>query len=111
MNRILFSTTVMFLLSVTCLTSCKQQPEQQKSKTPIPTEIPWSQRMAETIMHDYPQLWRTEDSERIGWSYTKGLAGDAYIALWRKTGENDYFEYAKAYADTMIDEVRSHLWV
>ena len=103
-NKVLFSIPVGFLLSVTCLTSCVQQPEEQKSQTTISTELPWSQRMAETIMHDYPELWRIEDADSISWGYTKGLAGDAYVALWKNTRDCRYFDYAKAYADTMIND-------
>ncbi len=104
MNRKLFLITCGLFLSVAFFESCKQQPVEEKSKAAIPADLPWSQRMAETIMHDYPELWRTEDVESPGWSYSKGLAGDAYVALWKKTGESRYFDYAKAYADTVIND-------
>lgn len=104
MNKKLFYITCGILLSVACFESCMQQSRQQESKTTIPTDVPWSQRMAETIMHDFPELWRTEEAEGIQWSYTKGLACDAYIALWKETGDHRYFDYAKAWADTLIND-------
>jgi unsaturated rhamnogalacturonyl hydrolase len=54
-------------------------------------------------MHDYPEMWRMEDAEKIKWSYTKGLMSEAFLALWKETGDSAYFNYARAYADTMIN--------
>lgn len=93
-----------FLTAVSFLQSCKQQAGDQKSSSVIPAELPWSQRMAETIMSDFSDIWRLEEAESINWAYTKGLACDAYIALWKKTGDSRYFEFAKSYADTMIND-------
>jgi unsaturated rhamnogalacturonyl hydrolase len=45
-----------------------------------------------------------EEAESPGWAYTKGLAGDAFIALWKESGDSRYFAYAQAYVDTMINE-------
>lgn len=104
MNRIHFSIAIGLLLSVFCFESCKQQPAEENSKSTISADLPWSQRMAETIMKDFPDVWRMEEAEDIKWAYTKGLACDAFIALWKESGENRYFDYAKAYADTMIDD-------
>jgi len=73
-------------------------------KVTVKKTLPWSQRMAETIMIDYPEIWKMEGGEKIKWSYTKGLACDAFLALWKATGNQAYFNYAKAYADTMINK-------
>lgn len=104
MNRTLFSIAVGLILAILCFESCNQKPAQEKSTSSIPTNVPWSQRMAETMMHDFPEMWRMEEADSPGWAYTKGLASDAYIALWKESGDSRYFEYAKAYADTMINE-------
>lgn len=94
---------VALLLSVTVFISCKQRAAQKESPSSISKALPWSQRMAETIMHDFPELWRTEEASSIKWTYTKGLACDGFIALWKETGDKRYFSYAKAWADTMIN--------
>lgn len=104
MTRHQLSFAAGILLCIAILPSCMQQAKEAGSSSHIPTDIPWSQRMAETIMYDFPELWRIEEARSIGWSYTKGLASDAFIALWKESGDSRYFEYAKAYADTMIDE-------
>jgi unsaturated rhamnogalacturonyl hydrolase len=102
MKRFPITIVLGLLLGVAIFQSCKQQAEQKKSSS-ISTDLPWSQRMAETIMHDFPELWRTEEATAIKWTYTKGLACDAFIALWKDTGDKRYFDYAKAWADTMIN--------
>ena len=104
MKRLPVSIFLIFLFCFTCFKSCKQQPGNQKSATSIPTDLPWSQRMGETIMHDFPEIWRTEEADAIKWSYTKGLLADAFIALWKETDDGRYFDYAKAWADTMIND-------
>jgi unsaturated rhamnogalacturonyl hydrolase len=104
MNRTLLIFSVGLILSLVCLESCKQQAGQDKPTDTIPADLPWSQRMAETLMKDFPEAWRMEEAEEIKWAYTKGLVSDAFIALWKESGDRRYFEYAKAYADTMINE-------
>jgi len=83
--------------------SCKQTPEKKSAEAPDASQT-WSVLMAETIMKDHPELWRMEEADKIKWAYTKGLMSDAFLALWMESGNPDYFEYAKAYADTMINE-------
>lgn len=71
----------------------------------VDTNLTWSQRMANTVMHGYPELWTMEGRDKPKWSYTYGLVGLAFQKLWKVTDNNDYYEYAKAYADEMIDSV------
>ena len=91
------------LCSITLYLSCNPSPKAE-SAYDIDPNLKWSVRMAETIMHDAPEMWRLEEAENIKWAYTKGLLSDSYIALWKETENKAYFNYAKAYADTMIDE-------
>jgi unsaturated rhamnogalacturonyl hydrolase len=70
----------------------------------VSENLPWSQRMAETIMYDYEGVWQVGHKPGLSWTYTNGLVSDAFLALWEKTEEKKYYEYAKAYADTLIDE-------
>ena len=95
-NSILFGSIVWML-------SCNSSPNKNSSDTDE-KEQAWSVRMAETVMKDYPELWRIEDATKIKWAYAKGLLCDAYLALWKVTGDQEYFTYPKAYADTMINE-------
>lgn len=104
MRQIQWTLFLGLLLVVTAFHSCKQQAAKQDASSAISKDLPWSQRMAETIMYDFPEVWRMEEAESIKWSYTKGLVCSAFINLWKENGQRRYFDYAKAYADTLIND-------
>lgn len=64
----------------------------------------WSVRMAESEMIRNPSLWMVDFVKEKKWNYTHGLMGLAFLKLHEATGDNSYFEYAKGYADSLIDE-------
>jgi unsaturated rhamnogalacturonyl hydrolase len=64
----------------------------------------WSVKMADSQMKRYPELWMTENAKTPRWGYTFGLIGKSMIELWKHTGDEKYYHYAKAYADTLIDD-------
>ena len=63
----------------------------------------WSVRMAETLMKEYNKLWQIEDRKRPEWTYTHGLVAMAFLKLWEQTNDSRYYNYAKEYADDLID--------
>lgn len=84
---------------------CKPTVNTQNKSTPaIADSLPWAQKMAETLMADYEELWHIENKEKPKWTYTHGLVSLAYLKLWKKTGDSRYFDYAKGYVDALIDE-------
>ena len=91
-----------------CLSSFSQNNDvakSQKSKTTImPESLPWSQKMAETLMVDYEKLWQIDDKTTPRWTYTHGLVSLAYLKLWKNTNDSRYYEYAKSYVNSLIDE-------
>jgi len=68
------------------------------------TNLPWSIKMADSQIKRYPELWMTENAKTPRWGYTFGLIGKSMIELWKHTGDEKYYHYAKAYADTLIDD-------
>lgn len=68
------------------------------------SEKPWSVRMAESEMVRNPYLWMADFVKEKKWNYTQGLEGLAFLRLSEVTGNQKYFEYAKGYADSLIDE-------
>ncbi len=68
------------------------------------TNVTWSVKMADSQMKRYPELWMTENAKTPRWGYTFGLIGKSMIGLWEHTGDEEYYHYAKAYADTLIDD-------
>lgn len=65
-------------------------------------DIPWSQRMSESIMKRNPESWMTDFRETPRWSYTHGLVLLAIQKVYNETGDERYMQYVKSYADTMI---------
>lgn len=64
----------------------------------------WSVRMAESEMIRNPSLWMADFVTEKKWNYTQGLMGLAFMRLNKVTGEKRYYEYAKGYADSLIDD-------
>ncbi len=84
--------------------STANQPDAGEISQNISDTLPWSIRMAETMMKDYPELWRMEDRREPKWGYTWGLVCKAFLTLWDHTGDPRYFNYARDYAGIMINE-------
>lgn len=62
----------------------------------------WAVRMADSEMKRFPQSWMLDHSTSPKWGYSQGLGCKAMLEVWKKTGQQKYFDYAKSYADTMI---------
>ena len=104
MKLLRLASLILFLLSFISCYDSGQKETSSKSKYVVDISLPWSQRMAETIMFDFPEVWQMEKGKEFKWAYTKGLVCSAFLELWKATGNRNYFKYAKAYADTMINE-------
>lgn len=63
----------------------------------------WSVRMAESEMIRNPSLWMADFVTEKKWNYTQGLMGLAFMRLNEATKEERYYQYAKGYADSLID--------
>src|SRR5512133_1774810 len=92
------STALTCLMTVIILSSCGTS-RKDRLKSPL-----WSVRMAESEMIRNPSLWMADFVTEKKWNYTQGLMGLAFMRLNEATGDNVYFEYAKGYADSLIDE-------
>lgn len=105
-----------FFLSVLCLTSlteCSSQAANAESpdvkKTTQTTEkisadLPWSERMAQSIMKRADQAWQNDFQEKPVWTYTIGLVMNSLCKVAEQKNKPEYFDYAKGYGDTMIKE-------
>ncbi|MDR2473086.1 MAG: glycoside hydrolase family 88 protein, partial [Tannerella sp.] len=63
----------------------------------------WFVRMADSEMKRNPESWMLDFSKQPKWNYCHGLVLDAILQTWQRTGNMRYFDYAKAYADTMLN--------
>jgi unsaturated rhamnogalacturonyl hydrolase len=80
----------------------------EKTKSPktyveIPDTLPWSERMAQSIMKRHPEAWHAENDSVGEWDYKTGLLLTGFENLYKRTGNQEYFEYIKGYADDFID--------
>ena len=64
----------------------------------------WSVRMAESEMVRFPSCWMVDFTAEKRWNYTQGLEGLAFTKLYEVTGDIRFFNYAKGYADSLIDQ-------
>lgn len=74
----------------------------EKQNSLAPTE--WAVKMAESDIQRNPESWMLDFSSKPKWGYCQGLVTLADLQLWKATGDVKFYAYAKAYADTMIDE-------
>lgn len=65
---------------------------------------PYYVRITDSEMKRYPESWMIDFSDKVKWNYTHGLELQAILQVWEKTGDEKYFNYAKNYADTMVNE-------
>ncbi|WP_268224643.1 glycoside hydrolase family 88/105 protein [Sinomicrobium oceani] len=105
--------TFLSLLSITVF-SCKSGEEkkeaQEKSKQEskqeaytIPKNLKWSERMALSEMERFPEAWQLDFHTKPKWSYTQGLVLKGFEELYKKTGKETYYDYIKAFGDTMVN--------
>lgn len=66
-------------------------------------EEKWSEKMARSEMARFPEPWMIEKAKSPRWGYTHGLVVKSMLEEWKHTGDIAYYNYAKIYADSLID--------
>ena len=61
-------------------------------------------RMADSEIERNPEGWMLDFSQAPKWNYCHGLEIQSFLRVWEKNGDEKYFDYAYAFADTMINE-------
>lgn len=95
MNRNSIKLTALLLI-LTGLASCTggtRKAEEEK----------WSERMARSEMKRFPEPWMIEKAKKPRWGYTHGLVVKSMLEQWKHTGDTVYYNYAKIYADSLIE--------
>lgn len=87
-----------FLLSGILLFSIQIQAQQTVSE-----DLPWSVRMTESEMIRCPESWQLDFQSKLKWDYCHGLELQAMLDVYDTYGNEKYFKYALAYADTMTN--------
>lgn len=65
---------------------------------------PWSVRMVESEMVRNPESWQVDFQPSLKWDYCHGLELGAMMDVYDRYGDAKFYEYALAYADTMVNE-------
>lgn len=98
MNRRFFSLALALSLFLVLSTSCQKAPK-------------WSQRMADSEMQRFPQLYQFDHGKRLYFGYTQGLGATAMLKMWHYTGQQKYYDYVYQWGDTIIGpEGQIHLY-
>ncbi|HEY4789647.1 MAG TPA: glycoside hydrolase family 88 protein, partial [Bacteroidales bacterium] len=65
----------------------------------------WAIRMAQSEMKRHPEGWMVDLGKAPQWNYTQGLVSLAFLKVWELNHNLEYFNYAKGYADKLIDSL------
>ncbi len=70
----------------------------------VATNLPWSVRMVQSEMIRCPQSWQLDFQNTLKWDYCHGLELQAMLDVYDVYADSSIFNYALAYADTMIND-------
>ena len=68
----------------------------------VDEKLPWSVRMVQSEMIRCPQSWQLDFQPTLKWDYCHGLELQSMLDVYDRYGDERIFDYARAYADTMI---------
>lgn len=74
----------------------------QSQKKPV-NGFEMAVKMADSEIRHFPEPWTVDFNPKPVWNYTQGLIAQAMIRVWKVNGNVNYYNYAKTYADKMID--------
>lgn len=69
----------------------------------VSTDQPWSVRMSESEMIRCPESWQLDFQPKLKWDYCHGLELQAMLDVYDRYGDEKFYKYALAYADTMVN--------
>ncbi len=79
--------------------------EETVTKNQTDTEsLSYAVKIADSEMVRCPESWQLDFQTTLKWDYCHGLELQAFLDLYDRTGDKKYFDYARAYADTMIHD-------
>ncbi len=70
----------------------------------VDSHEPWSVRMVQSEMIRCPEAWQLDFQKTLKWDYCHGLELQSMLDVYDTYGDSKIFNYALAYADTMIHD-------
>ncbi len=64
----------------------------------------WAEKLMISEMLRFPDPTKLDFAKKSHWNYTNGLLLKASLALYNKTGQKAYYDYAYSYLDQMINQ-------
>ncbi|HET8735314.1 MAG TPA: glycoside hydrolase family 88 protein [Pricia sp.] len=92
------------------LYSCKTEKKETSQETEtasgmvVPKDAKWSERMALSEIHRFPDPTLLDFQEKPRWSYTNGLVLHAMSRVYEKYPHQEIYDYIYDYANRMIKE-------
>lgn len=63
-----------------------------------------AQKMADSEIRQFPEPWTVDFNPSPAWNYTQGLVAQSMMKVWKASGNQSYYSYAKTYADKFIGQ-------
>jgi len=92
------------LLLFNCKTEKKEVSTEKAAELVVPVEAQWSERMALSEIHRFPDPTLLDFQEKSRWSYTNGLVLQGMAGVYEETGDQKIYDYIYDYANRMINE-------
>lgn len=90
--------SIIFFCFLLAFQSCMAQPQTCRANG-----LEMAVKMADSEITHFPEPWTVDFNQKPAWNYTQGLIAQSMIGVWKENGNEAYFNYAKFYADKMID--------
>lgn len=87
----------LFVAGVLMLLPCAMKAQR------VSADQPWSVRMSESEMIRCPESWQLDFQPKLKWDYCHGLELQAMLDVYDRYGDEKFYKYALAYADTMVN--------
>ena len=91
------------ILTLACVSRNRSQPSDHSSDEKVNIQD-YAVMMGNTVLEKYPDLWSMDKYHSPHWAYTYGVVCSAMLDLWKYTDDQKYYNYAKAYIDSLVDE-------
>ncbi|MDD4991082.1 MAG: glycoside hydrolase family 88 protein [Paludibacter sp.] len=97
-----FSLILTFLLYIGPVNASHHNRSVQSKKLKQKTSI--AIQFAQSEITRFPKAWQLDYGKRPFFGYAQGVGCSAMIQLWKSTGNKQYFDYVKEYADSLISD-------